>query len=903
MSMSWLSKPVLCLALLLGVCAMSWGPQVAAQDESEFEDDDDSDADVSVIRLQDEPLEEVEQDNSSTQLGAIQVTARKKVETIQDVPLSVTAFNAEDMERRGFTGIEDIAAATPGFTYEPFATGGAHGNAVIRGLAQQFTTSRIQNVSFFLDGVYLQRQSMLDLGLIDMERIEVIKGPQNALYGRNAFAGAVNYVTERAGALPGGYLSFGVGDNQRRDYRMSLNGPMNEFGTLAGKVTIGLGEYDGHTRNDHPFANADAPGPNQMGNLGGFDNESYSAALAFEPNNDLLMRASYYRNQGIKESSASYSISGVNVTRFGLRFDDQIDLNCNEATVQDIGNPSVSHTGNSAWCGELPRYASDVAPRTVDGIVIDPRAIGTIATTDAVTFSTFYQISDFWAANYLFGFADHTSYTDGGASDDDRLDRRGILTNFTIAAIDGQNPNAYEFANTSSSRPNTELKATSHEMRFDWTPEGPLSVSFGLYQSTTNDEEWTELFIMDLCNGDTQENIDNCSQAISAPNTLAERTELTIGVAYDQHVRQHGGQVRGEFTAFEDSINAVFASATYNFTDDLEGTLEGRYSVEEKIVDRFTDSFALAPGETVTYSQPEDPVVPGLADSITSAIVVPHDEETYRYFTPRGILNWNFTKGGILYGSAAKGVKSGGFNNADDPTELTYDEAENWTYEIGTKNSFWGGAAVFNAAVFYVDWTGLQGGVPPTVGGLSTSDIITNIGGASSLGAELETRIYTPWGFVVNASGTYNDATYDDGVIYAAGDQEDGSFHCDGVTCPADGAIGGNQLARSSKLQGSFGIAYNQMFMGWGVSPRIDVNYQSKQFITPLNLAWVPARTLVNASLHAGSPTDAWNLNFWVKNLTDEDYAANSFYIGVFNQYLVGKGPRRTFGASLKYNF
>ena len=123
--------------------ALSWGPQVAAQDDSEFGDDEDSGADVGVIRLQDEALEEVEQDNSSTQLGAIQVTARKKVETIQDVPLSVSAFNAEDMERRGFTGIEDIAAATPGFTYEPFATGGAHGNAVIRGLAQQFTTSRI----------------------------------------------------------------------------------------------------------------------------------------------------------------------------------------------------------------------------------------------------------------------------------------------------------------------------------------------------------------------------------------------------------------------------------------------------------------------------------------------------------------------------------------------------------------------------------------------------------------------------------------------------------------------------------------------------------------------------------------------------------------------------------------
>ena len=68
---------------------------------------------------------------------------------------------------------------------------------MIRGLAQTFATARIQNVSFFLDGVYLLRQSMLNIGMIDMERIEVVKGPQNAIYGRNAFTGAVNYVTKK----------------------------------------------------------------------------------------------------------------------------------------------------------------------------------------------------------------------------------------------------------------------------------------------------------------------------------------------------------------------------------------------------------------------------------------------------------------------------------------------------------------------------------------------------------------------------------------------------------------------------------------------------------------------------------------------------------------------------------
>lgn len=838
----------------------------------------------------------------------IVVTARKRAESIQEVPLSVTPFTADDLEQRGFTGLDDIAAATPGFTFEPFATGGAHGNAVIRGLAQQFTTSRIQNVSFFLDGVYLQRQSMLDLGLIDMERVEVVKGPQNALYGRNAFAGAVNYITLRPGIEPEGYVSLGLGDNQRREYRASISGPMNAGKTVFGKITAGLTSYDGHTENNHPFANADSPGPNQLGNLGGWDNESYSASLAYEPSERLLVRGSYYRSDAVREASASYSISGVNAARFGLRFDDQNDLNCNETTVPNVGNPSQSHTGFSLWCGPLPDYASDVAERRVDGIVIDPRAVGTIAKTDALTFSVLYDINDAWAVNYLYGYADHNSFTDGGASDEDPLAGRGFNVDATQTAVDSQNEAGYEFANTSSSRPNSILESFSHELRFDWVPAGPLRMSGGLYHSVTEDQEWTALFIMDLCNGDNETNIRNCHRPLSAPNTLAERTVLTAGVAYDQYVRQHGGDfgggVRGEWSAFRDEINAVFMSGSYDFTDTIEGTLEARYSIEDKSIVRFTDSFGLREGETVTYSQPEDPVIPGLADSVTSAIVVPRDEEQYSYFTPRGIVKWDYMDRGMVYASAAKGVKTGGFNNADDPSELTYDEASNWTYEIGTKNQFFGRLLTFNSALYFVDWTDLQGGVPPSIAGLSTSDIITNIGGASSLGFEFESNLYLPFGFSLDLGGTFNDAKYDDGVIYSAGDQEDGAIKCDGVTCPADGSVGGNQLARTSKVQWSAGLNWgSRMFGGWGMNARLDTNYQSRQFLTPLNKGWVPDRQITNLSFGFTSPDKRWQLNSWVKNLTDEDYAGNSFVIGVFNQYLVGKGARRTFGSTLKYLF
>lgn len=836
-------------------------------------------------------------------LEEVIVTARKREESIQSIPVAVTPFTAAEMEQRGFGGLEDIAAATPGFSFEGYVTGGAHGNAVIRGVAQQFATARIQNVSAFLDGVYLQRQSMINLGLIDMERIEVVKGPQNALYGRNAFAGAINYITLRPRIETQSYISVSGGDNERQELRFSVNGALDRDATLFGKLTYGDTRYDGHTRNDHPLADANPPGPNMRGNLGGWDDVTYSLSLAWEPNEKWRIRGSYYHSDLEHESTAGYSISGVGAARFSLRFDHQNDLNCNEITVPNIGDPSKSHTGFSAYCGELPAYASDIAVRTREGVVIDPRASGSLAKTDAVTLTVDYQLSEAVSLNYLFGYADHESVSNGGASDEDPLAGRGIVTNALITAVDNQNEAGFSFVNTSGARPNSILESFSHELRVDWQWSDTVNSSFGVYYSQVEDEEWTTLYLSDLCNNDSAENRQNCNEHLSTPNSLEENTVLTAGVAYDQYTRQHGGQLRGEWTRFEDDIQAIFGSVTVDISDRLNATLEARYTIENKAITRFTDPFMLRPGETVTYNPPQHPVIPLLGNSLTSSIVVPEDDARFDYFTPRAIVNWAVTDQQRLYASIAKGVKSGGFNNAISSDELTYDESENWTYELGSKNTLAEGKITLNASLYYIDWQGLQGGQPPAIAGLLTSDIVANIGDAASVGLEVEAVYRMNDALSLDMGLAYNDTRYAGGVKYSAGHQDTGNIHCDGITCPADGDVGGNQIARTSKEQFSLGLNYRGALANWVWAARVDTSYQSRQYITPLNLAWVPDRQLWNASLNLRSPSEHWELNLWGKNLTDEDYAANAFFIGVFNQYLTGKGARRTWGLSLKYNF
>ena len=861
------------------------------------------------------------------------VSARKKDETIQDIPLAVTPFFEGQMERRGFTGMEDIAAATPGFTYEGFITAGTNGNAVIRGLAQQFTTSRIQNVAMFIDGVYMQRQSMLNMGLLDMERVEVVKGPQNALYGRNAFAGAVNNITKRPSAEPTAYISNVIGADNRLDLKGSYAGPFMGSDTLLIKATAGLTRFDGHTKNNHPAANIDTSGPSTRGNVGGYDDKTAALAITWDPTDTLSFHVGAYHTEIERENGSGYLLSGVNAARFGLRSFEDNDLNCGLVVAPDIGNPTQAYEGFSAFCGELPAQASDVAERDVDGMVIDPRGIGAVAETDLLTFALDWEISDTLVMHYLMGYTDHNSISTAGSGAEDPTVGQMIQVNTNAAPLgcervivnqdgppDCVNPtpgadSSTVSVNTTSSRPVSFLESFSHEFRFEWDLGEKIDMAFGAYYSKVKDEQWNTIFLSPLCNA---ENIDNCKVAygddISPIVSDRGPTDMTFVVAYDQGLRQHG--TPNEHTRFEDDVFAFFVALNYNLTDTVKTSLEMRYTEETATIERITDAFAIRDGDIISYNIVTDRVFtfgdigncpegttadPGTA-RICDGIIDAEDERTFYYFTPRAIVEWSYAEGRMLYASAAKGVKAGGFNNASTASEQTYDAATNWTYEIGSKNVFFDGMLTLNSAVYLVEWDGLQGGQSPAHASLSASDITANIGEASSLGIEVESSLKLGNVFSIDMGFTYNDASYGDDVKYSPAVA---SFRCDQTdVCPDDGAVGGNQLARTSKVQANIGFnAHKALDNGWLLSGRIDANYQSKQFITPLNLAWVPDRTVWNASINALDSNDRWEFNIHAKNMFNEDAAANAFHIGVFNQYLVGKLAGPTYGLSTKYNF
>ena len=179
-------------------------------------------------------------------LEEVIVTARKRAESLQEIPMAITAFTAADIQDAGIRSIQDVASLTAGFNMAPLF-GGDAATPVIRGLS---TTIGEPNVGFFIDGVYTgSRLTMNRLLGNFVERIEVAKGPQSALFGRNAFGGAVNYVTRRPGQEFEGEVEATFGSDGKQEFRATIGGPIGNSG-FGYRLGLLSDEFDGYFKNE-----------------------------------------------------------------------------------------------------------------------------------------------------------------------------------------------------------------------------------------------------------------------------------------------------------------------------------------------------------------------------------------------------------------------------------------------------------------------------------------------------------------------------------------------------------------------------------------------------------------------------------------------------------------------------
>jgi len=177
----------------------------------------------------------------------VTVTAQKRAQSAQDVGISITAFSGEQLEAMGYTNAQEVTAMAPGVsTLQP--NGEANYSIGIRGVASSdFTTNVESPVALYVDQVYISQMSGAGFMLFDIDRVEILRGPQGTLFGRNATGGLVHYVTVKPGEEFGGYGSLSYGRFNRVKFQGAINIPMSD--KVAIRASVATHQGDGYITN------------------------------------------------------------------------------------------------------------------------------------------------------------------------------------------------------------------------------------------------------------------------------------------------------------------------------------------------------------------------------------------------------------------------------------------------------------------------------------------------------------------------------------------------------------------------------------------------------------------------------------------------------------------------------
>jgi iron complex outermembrane receptor protein len=242
---------------------------------------------------------------ASAQIETVVVTAEKRAEDLQKVPVAITAFSERDLEDRGVTGFKELSAVVPSLRFGAGVTGGEN-VITMRGLGSQNTTPGGDSpVAYISDGVYLQRTTAIDPEFFD-EHVEVLRGPQGTLYGRNSMGGTINVVSNRPTDTLAGGVDAEFGDYAQRTLRGWVSGPlMDGEGSGGTEVLFRLtGIYAAHD----PYADNLSSKPSATHNQDAQDFYMGRAQMQVNFNSDvsLLLLASVNHNNDIAAANTAW---------------------------------------------------------------------------------------------------------------------------------------------------------------------------------------------------------------------------------------------------------------------------------------------------------------------------------------------------------------------------------------------------------------------------------------------------------------------------------------------------------------------------------------------------------------------------------------------------------------------
>lgn len=248
-------------------------------------------------------------------LEEIVVTARKREEHLQNTPMSVSAFSAHELTHRQITATDQLGEITPGLTFDAYAPASgsnASSQIFIRGIGQaDFTAVTDPGVGLYVDGVYYARSIGNTLDFLDLERIEILRGPQGTLFGRNTIGGAIVLHTARPQDHFAADIRVTTGSDKLRQIKATVNQPVSD--TLLSKFSISQRKRDGYVhRVQWPDRQIDAiPAPTDGIDLGNDDRLNVRTSLLWHATDNLnfYLSADYSHED---ENGAPYTSLGLN---------------------------------------------------------------------------------------------------------------------------------------------------------------------------------------------------------------------------------------------------------------------------------------------------------------------------------------------------------------------------------------------------------------------------------------------------------------------------------------------------------------------------------------------------------------------------------------------------------------
>lgn len=796
----------------------------------------------------------VKAQESEGQLEEIIVTAEFRKADVQETPIAITAITGDMLENRAQTNLYEVANQAPNVTLKRGGQARSGMIAFIRGVGQyDFIAALEPGVGVYVDNVYYAQLTGSLLELLDVDRVEVLRGPQGTLSGRNSIGGAVKMFTKRPGEDNGGFARVGFGSYDQVDFRGAGDMTLVEDKLFARFSAAGK-TRDGYVKVlDYGCSHPASGAPISLGGEGcqtGTQGEQKYAAgrvqLRWLASDDLDINftADYLNDKsGIAPGVATYA-----------------DRTAIESRVDGSGNATDATVTLEDQFGNLTYYRDhNFVPYGPYHNANDPINDPYVSYATAADYGEMYMLQ-----NTVPG---DPAITAPAPWKPNVITPRNYITQWgSSLGIDWTISDSTSLTSITAYR--------EYDSRFTWD-EDASPVALNQLDNRLDNYQFTQ----ELRLNGSSENVDWTVGAFYLDQNSHYEARVTLNYALIDFV--HGPDPTPADT------KAAFAQGTWHVNDDLNLTAGVRFSKEFKSYTHHrhnpdgTDIIPGPPGSQYNWR------LAGI-EGLTAEF---EDDRT----DWRVAASYNLNDESMLYGSASTGYKGGGVNPRPFfPQQLkTFDSEELTSYELGWKSDLLDNTLRLNAAVFFTKYDNIQLVLKQCENPFAPTGIgppclkPANVGDAEIKGFELEATWYLTEDFLVDFSGSNLKFDYQ-------------------TVDPATGVSLDMITPYTPENKWAIGAQYTVPTNLGDVMFRADASYMSEVYADPTNgpTNFIDGYTLVNAIIRWQAPDDAWSIEAQWLNLTDELYYIDAYDVSTSQGTTISQpGLPRTFNVSFQRNF